>query len=103
MQLINDRVFLYDGMKSREIREHDVLEKFGVINSKNGFYEYKYLKEVFLDLSDNPKIKNGIFTVLTLDESIKTKVSTNRLALIIKNSVRADDIVGTAKGGKFFR
>ena len=30
MQLINDRVFLYDGMKSREIREHDVLEKFGV-------------------------------------------------------------------------
>ena len=30
MQLINDRVFLYDGMKARDIREPEVLEKFGV-------------------------------------------------------------------------
>ena len=30
MQLVSDCVFLYDGMKSREIREPDVLEKFGV-------------------------------------------------------------------------
>ena len=30
MQLINNHVFLYDGMKSLEIREHQVMEKFGV-------------------------------------------------------------------------
>lgn len=30
MQLINSRVFLYDGMKSQNIREPQVLEKFGV-------------------------------------------------------------------------
>jgi len=30
MQLINDRVFLYDGMKSHDVREPEVLEKFGV-------------------------------------------------------------------------
>jgi len=30
MQLINDRVFLYDGMKSHDVREAQVLEKFGV-------------------------------------------------------------------------
>ena len=30
MQLINDRVFLYDGMKARDIRAPEVLEKFGV-------------------------------------------------------------------------
>ncbi len=30
MQLINDRIFLYDGMKSQNIREPEVLEKFGV-------------------------------------------------------------------------
>ena len=30
MQLINDHVFLYDGMKSHDVREHEVLEKFGV-------------------------------------------------------------------------
>ncbi|MBO4626032.1 MAG: DNA polymerase I [Alphaproteobacteria bacterium] len=30
MQLINDRIFLYDGMKSQEVHEPQVLEKFGV-------------------------------------------------------------------------
>lgn len=30
MQLVSDCVFLYDGMKNREIHEPDVLEKFGV-------------------------------------------------------------------------
>ncbi|MBO5739759.1 MAG: DNA polymerase I [Alphaproteobacteria bacterium] len=30
MQLVSDCVYLYDGMKSREIREAQVLEKFGV-------------------------------------------------------------------------
>lgn len=30
MQLVNDRVFLYDGMKSHDVREPEVLEKFGV-------------------------------------------------------------------------
>lgn len=30
MQLITDRVFLYDGMKSHEVHEAEVLEKFGV-------------------------------------------------------------------------
>ena len=30
MQLVNDHVFLYDGMKAHEIHEPEVLEKFGV-------------------------------------------------------------------------
>lgn len=30
MQLVSDCVFLYDGMKNREIRKNEVLEKFGV-------------------------------------------------------------------------
>ncbi len=30
MQLVSDRVFLYDGMKAHDIRANDVLEKFGV-------------------------------------------------------------------------
>ncbi len=30
MQLVSDCVFLYDGMKNRDIRESEVLEKFGV-------------------------------------------------------------------------
>ena len=30
MQLVNDRVFLYDGMKAHEIHEPEVFEKFGV-------------------------------------------------------------------------
>lgn len=34
MQLVSDCVFLYDGMKNREIRESDVFEKFGVAPSQ---------------------------------------------------------------------
>ena len=34
MQLVSDCVFLYDGMKNREIREPDVFEKFGVAPSQ---------------------------------------------------------------------
>ena len=34
MQLVSDCVFLYDGMKNREIHEPEVLEKFGVIPSQ---------------------------------------------------------------------
>ena len=34
MQLVSDCVYLYDGMKSREIREPQVLEKFGVTPSQ---------------------------------------------------------------------
>ena len=30
MQLVNNRVFLYDGMKTHDVREPEVLEKFGV-------------------------------------------------------------------------
>lgn len=34
MQLVSDCVFLYDGIKNREIREPDVFEKFGVAPSQ---------------------------------------------------------------------
>ena len=53
-------------------------------------------------MTDNLKIKNGSFSVLTLDESGKTKISTNRLALAIKSTLRQDDIAAIARGGKFY-
>lgn len=88
--------------KEKGLRNEKFLYQLGVIDSKTNLYEYKYLKEIFIDLSDNLRIKNGIFCVMSLDEKVKTKVSTNRLAGIIKNSLRKDDIAATARGGKFY-
>ena len=83
-------------------RNEQFLYQLGVIDSKNGLYKYNYLKEIFIDLSDDLRIQNGVFAILTLDDKTKTKISTNRLAGAIKSCVRQDDIVATARGGKFY-
>ncbi len=94
--------FKLRSVKERAERNEKFLYQQGVIDSKTNLYQYKYLKEIFVDLSDNLRIQNGVFAILTLDEKTKTKISTNRLANAIKSSVRADDIVAVARGGKFY-
>lgn len=83
-------------------RNEKFLYQLGVIDNKNNLYKYSYLKEIFIDLSDDLRIQNGVFAILTLDDKTKTKISTNRLAGAIKSCVRQDDIVATARGGKFY-
>ena len=83
-------------------RNEKFLYQQGVIDSKTGLYQYKHLKEVFYELADNLKIQNGIFGIITLDDSTKTKISTNRLALAIKSSVRMDDIIAVGKAGTYY-
>ena len=86
-----------------EIKRNEIfLTQLGVIDIKTKLYNHKYLKEIFIDLSENTSIQNGIFVALTIDDSVKTKVSTNRLAVILKNSLRKDDIIATGRGGKFY-
>lgn len=89
-------------LKNIEQRNEKFLYQQGVIDEKTNLYKYNYLKEIFIDISDDLRIKKGIFCILTLDEKNKTKISTNRLAGIIKNTVRGDDIIATARGGKFY-
>lgn len=89
-------------LKENISRNEKFLYQLGVLDLKTNLYNYKYLKEIFIDLSDNLRIQNGIFAILTLDETNKTKVSTNRLALAIKNSIRQDDIIAIARSGKFY-
>ncbi len=88
----------------KEINERN--EKFlyqqGVIDNKTNLYQHKYLKEIFLELSENIKIQNGIFCILTLDEATKTKISINRLATTIKSFTRTEDIVAVGKMGKYY-
>ncbi|MBQ8459075.1 hypothetical protein IJ541_03110 [bacterium] len=83
-------------------RNEKFLYQQGVIDSKTGLYQYKHLKEIFIDISDNLRIQNGAFAIITLDEKTKTKISTNRLSQAIKTSVRGDDIIAVARGGKFY-
>ena len=89
-------------LKNIEQRNEKFLYQQGVIYEKTNLYKYNYLKEIFIDISDDLRIKKGIFCILTLDAKNKTKISTNRLAGIIKNTVRGDDIIAIARGGKFY-
>ena len=89
-------------LKEIGVRNEKFLYQQGVIDAKTNLYNYKHLKEIFVDISDNLRIQNGVFAILTLDDKTKTKISTNRLATSIKNSVRKDDIIAVARGGKFY-
>ena len=94
--------FKLQALKNVEQRNEKFLYQQGVIDEKTGLYKYNYLKEIFIDIADDLRIQNGIISILTLDEKNKTKISTNRLAGIIKNSIRKEDIIATARGGKFY-
>lgn len=65
---------------------------------KNDLITHKALKESFSTLVQNPKVRKGVFAVLTLEEKTKTKVSTNRLAGILKKFLRETDIIASALG-----
>lgn len=89
-------------LRNIEQRNEKFLYQQGIIDEKTNLYKYNYLKEIFIDIADDLRIQNGIFSILTLNDKNKTKISTNRLAGIIKTTVRGDDIIATARGGKFY-
>ena len=89
-------------LKNIEQRNKKFLYQQGVIDEKTNLYKCNYLKDIFIDISDDLRIQNGIFSILTLNDKNKTKISTNRLAGIIKTTVRGDDIIATARGGKIY-
>lgn len=89
-------------LKNIEQRNEKFLYQQGVIDEKTNLYKCNYLKDIFIDITDDLRIQNGIFSILTLNDKNKTKISTNRLAGIIKTTVRGDDIIATARGGKFY-
>lgn len=89
-------------LKNIEQRNEKFLYQQGVIDEKTNLYKCNYLKDIFIDIADDLRIQNGIFSILTLNDKNKTKISTNRLAGIIKTTVRGDDIIATARGGKFY-
>ena len=87
--------------KEIQLRNEKFLYQLGVLDSKTNLYKEKYLKEIFLDISKDLSIQNGVFASIMLDNKIKTKVSSNRLAGAIKNSVRGNDIIATGRNGVF--
>lgn len=58
----------------KKINEHNkkFLARLGAIDD-NSFYNYKYLKDAFIDLSEDKGIKNGIYISMDIDKSVKTK------------------------------
>lgn len=89
-------------IKNQLIRNRLYLEQNGVIKLKNQFYKPKFIKEIWTELLNDYRIKNGIFCALTLENSTKTKVSINRLACIIKKNIRSKDIAVDANNDIFY-
>mgnify|MGYP006916029875 CR=1 FL=1 len=69
------------------------LETTSALNPKNGLYGLKNLKECFYSLAELPHVKNGVYAVITIDESVRTKVSINRLSQILQKTLRKTDII----------
>lgn len=70
-------------------------------NVKTDLYKHKALKEAFDYLKDMPNYKNSCYVIMALSDSVKTKISMNRLAINLKKMLRQSDIV--AQGvGKFY-
>ncbi len=85
-------------LKSSNTRMEILLKNQGILSAKNDLYQYRYIKEVFDEIAQSPKIRNGIFIILKLEDEIKTKVSSNRLNLLVKKLIRTTDIAATGNG-----
>lgn len=89
-------------LKVRFARDLALLEKLGVVDEETGFYKYKFSRELLAEFIKDVRVKNGMFIILVLDESCKTRFSADKLSKAIKRSVRCDDVVSVARGGKFY-
>lgn len=88
--------------KVRYSRDFALLVRMGVVDEETGFYKYKYSRELLAEFIKDKRVQNGMFIVLVLDEASKTRFSADKLSQAIKKSVRCDDVVSVAKGGKFY-
>lgn len=94
--------FKFRTLKIKRAHDFVLLKQLGAVNEETGFYKYKYCKEILEDFIKDPKIKNGMFIVMSVDEESKTRFSGDKLSKAIKQSVRGDDIVFVVNGGKFY-
>ena len=88
--------------KVRYSRDFALLARMDVVDEETGFYNYKYSRELLAEFIKDKRVQNGMFIILVLDESCKTRFSADKLSKAIKKSVRCDDVVSVAKGGKFY-
>ena len=88
--------------KVKSARDLSLLKQLDVVDNETAFYKYKYSKELLADFIKDSKVQNGMFIILTVDDSCKTGFSSEKLSRAIKQSVRCDDVVSIVKGGKFY-
>lgn len=94
--------FKFRTLKIKSARDYVLLNHLGAINEETGFYKYKFCKDIIEEYLQEPKIQNGMFVILAVDEASKTRFSGDKLSKAIKQSVRGDDVVFVVNGGKFY-
>lgn len=94
--------FKFRTLKIKSARDYVLLNHLGAINNETSFYKYKFCKQIIEDFIKEPKVQNGMFIILAVDDASKTRFSGDKLSKAIKQSVRGDDIVFVVNGGKFY-
>lgn len=85
-------------------KQHNLLEKMGVINSLTGFYTHDFSEKIFENEFVNLKKSNSdaAFLLLSAAEENKIDLTTEVFAQAIKNSTRNSDVVVHALSNRFY-
>lgn len=85
-------------------KQHNLLEKMGVINSLTGFYTHDFSEKIFENEFVNLKKSksDAAFLLLSAAEENKIDLTTEVFAQAIKNSTRNSDVVVHALSNRFY-
>ena len=92
----------HNSIKLLHLRNQKILEQSGVIDYETGIYNYNSAKQIIENYIDDNLFDCGTFLVVAPAEESKTKFNTGKMAEVLKNSVRVDDIITFGKGLKFY-
>lgn len=85
-------------------KQHNLLEKLGIIKSETGFYTSEYCEKVFENEFEYLKETGteGILMLVSPNEENKTLIKPIQFARAIKNSIRTSDVIVHAPANKFY-
>ncbi len=92
----------HNSVKLKQLRDEKILEQLDVIDSETGIYNYNYSKQVIENYIDGNLLDYGSLVAVGPADDSKATFDVKKMAGIIKNSVRVDDIVTFGRGLRFY-
>ncbi len=92
----------HNSTKLLYLRSLKVLEQLGAVDENTGIYNYQHAKQIIENYIDDNLLDTGCFLALSSTQESKTKFDIEKLAIVVKNSIRVDDTVTFGKGAKLY-